>query len=59
MPIITEKSIWGDIKQQNTVHVPAFVFVVVVVAIGFVVDVVVVVVVVGNEGVVVGNTEVS
>ena len=54
MPIITEKSIWGDIKQQNTVHVPAFVFVVVV-AIGFVVDVVVV----GNEGVVVGNTEVS
>ena len=54
MPIITEKSIWEDIKQQNTVHVPAFVFVVVV-AIGFVVDVVVV----GNEGVVVGNTEVS
>ena len=55
MPIITEKSIWGDIKQQNTVHVPAFVFVIVV-AIGFVVDIVVVV---GNEGVVVGNTEVS
>ena len=54
MPIITEKSIWGDIKQQNTVHVPAFVFVAVV-AIGFLVAVVVV----GNEGVVVGNTEVS